>query len=1046
MIPLRVRVEGFLSYRDPAELNFAEAPLWMLTGPNGAGKSTVFDAITLALFDAYRGDKQHHQELVNQQCDSLKVEFEFQLGDDVYCARRIIPRKGTATQHIEHVSGPAPTRPTRKGLSIVDTTTTETGFNKWVADHIGLDVQAFTASMLLQQGHADALIEMKPKVLHETFAQLVDLRAYERLHERIEGRRKQHATKMEACQLSLQGIPVVTDADVQVLAERIQTLQGQADDAQALLTGLSDLKVKAAQWQLLSQQRDRLVAECERIDQLLNASDVIERDARRFDDLKDVFPHLESLHSDRVQMAKLQEDIRDCAGQLQSASAKLEETRAEAGRRTQEYEALKTEHGAQREALDAAKFRRQELEVDLQAIVELEKLRQELAAANRSLANFRPDLDEQVRSVEVEIERLSTLKASLPWLTQFVQAKQTCAKAEAQERNAEQRVANGQKKATELEAREVALRPQHEQALTHRDDCQSHVHHMQAQADELHKRFANLQAVEGKPNCPYCGQPLTPAHIEREQEALAESLDRAGQAVTTAKHDFKNAHEQCDQLQQKLKTLAGDLQTVQNERRDADKDLAQARKDKANSQQTVEQSFAHLSPELQARIQPNGLATVTELMTSTFPTQQALKNLQKEVEALDARARDLQTLREQLNRRERLRAQHDLLTRNFAENEPLYPPERIQQVRDEGTQLDQRIQQVSPALTRLEKDVKSAGAKDAHIKGQIKAAEERHQQLCNKESGLSAQRDMLEARTNQCLSGLPAAWQSIADALTAPVLVSHREELNRLRDAPVRLQELRSGRQSAPKIKHDLEQTEAGLAAIPVAAHVPAEALEQQERETQAHTKQLNQELSQARSNSHTLEDRRAQRQRLEQERTAFARRAYLCKELAQLLGRDGLQRHLLEQTYEAIVDNANCVLDRLSAGDLKLEFQVAAGTEAGKARHANLVAYHRPSGAKPIPLRCLSGGQRFRVAIALALGIGQYATREAQQVEAVIIDEGFGSLDETGRQEMIDAMHALKTELKRIIIVSHQLEFAKAFPNRYEIEFRDGTSHVRLA
>jgi exonuclease SbcC len=93
-----------------------------------------------------------------------------------------------------------------------------------------------------------------------------------------------------------------------------------------------------------------------------------------------------------------------------------------------------------------------------------------------------------------------------------------------------------------------------------------------------------------------------------------------------------------------------------------------------------------------------------------------------------------------------------------------------------------------------------------------------------------------------------------------------------------------------------------------------------------------------------------------------------------------------------------------------------------------------------------LSGSQRFRVAVSLALAVGQYAGRGGQRIESVIVDEGFGSLDRDGRREMIDELQALKTTLERIVLVSHQEEFSDAFPNKYTVELVVGTSRIRLA
>ena len=55
MIPQRVKLSGFLSYKDEQEIRFDESPLWMLSGTNGSGKSSIFDAVTFALFGHHRG-------------------------------------------------------------------------------------------------------------------------------------------------------------------------------------------------------------------------------------------------------------------------------------------------------------------------------------------------------------------------------------------------------------------------------------------------------------------------------------------------------------------------------------------------------------------------------------------------------------------------------------------------------------------------------------------------------------------------------------------------------------------------------------------------------------------------------------------------------------------------------------------------------------------------------------------------------------------------------------------------------------------------------
>ncbi|MFD0660459.1 AAA family ATPase [Thermocatellispora tengchongensis] len=50
MRPLRLHIEGFGSFREPAEIDFTDTDYFALVGPTGAGKSTVIDAICFALY------------------------------------------------------------------------------------------------------------------------------------------------------------------------------------------------------------------------------------------------------------------------------------------------------------------------------------------------------------------------------------------------------------------------------------------------------------------------------------------------------------------------------------------------------------------------------------------------------------------------------------------------------------------------------------------------------------------------------------------------------------------------------------------------------------------------------------------------------------------------------------------------------------------------------------------------------------------------------------------------------------------------------------
>ncbi len=58
-----------------------------------------------------------------------------------------------------------------------------------------------------------------------------------------------------------------------------------------------------------------------------------------------------------------------------------------------------------------------------------------------------------------------------------------------------------------------------------------------------------------------------------------------------------------------------------------------------------------------------------------------------------------------------------------------------------------------------------------------------------------------------------------------------------------------------------------------------------------------------------------------------------------------------------------------------------------------------RGVGGEPIGVAFLSGSERFRVAVSIAPAVGRFASGRARPLEAVTIDEGFGSPDPQGLQ-----------------------------------------------
>jgi exonuclease SbcC len=75
MIPIKLTITGFLSYRDTVELDFTSFDLACISGQNGAGKSSLLDAFTWALFGQAR---KHDDSVINLQSSLAEVALVFE--------------------------------------------------------------------------------------------------------------------------------------------------------------------------------------------------------------------------------------------------------------------------------------------------------------------------------------------------------------------------------------------------------------------------------------------------------------------------------------------------------------------------------------------------------------------------------------------------------------------------------------------------------------------------------------------------------------------------------------------------------------------------------------------------------------------------------------------------------------------------------------------------------------------------------------------------------------------------------------------------------
>ena len=91
-----------------------------------------------------------------------------------------------------------------------------------------------------------------------------------------------------------------------------------------------------------------------------------------------------------------------------------------------------------------------------------------------------------------------------------------------------------------------------------------------------------------------------------------------------------------------------------------------------------------------------------------------------------------------------------------------------------------------------------------------------------------------------------------------------------------------------------------------------------------------------------------------------------------------------------------------------------------------------------------LSGGETFLASLALALGLADVVQAEAggTSIDALFVDEGFGTLDEDTLDEVMDVLDGLREGGRVVGLVSHVAELRARIPAQVRVhKSRTGSS-----
>jgi exonuclease SbcC len=185
MIPLHLKLSGFLSYNDPVELDFTGFELACISGENGAGKSSLLDAITWVLFGQAR---KRDEAIINSASTAAEVVLTFTYEGATYRIQRTLPRGKSTLLEFQILDEGDKSGNTNQWRPLTDRTMRDTQAR--IEQTLHLDFDTFVNASFFLQGKADQFTQQKASDRKRILASILGLDAWEEYKNRTGERRK----------------------------------------------------------------------------------------------------------------------------------------------------------------------------------------------------------------------------------------------------------------------------------------------------------------------------------------------------------------------------------------------------------------------------------------------------------------------------------------------------------------------------------------------------------------------------------------------------------------------------------------------------------------------------------------------------------------------------------------------------------------------------------------------------------------------------------------------------------------------------------------
>jgi len=1019
MLLQRIEVKNFLGHGNldgkATEVDFRSSGLWLVHGPNGGGKSSLFDAISFALFKAHRGGKENFDCLIHTGSPQAEVSLEIALDGESYLIQRTITKKKTGV----HVWGNV------RRWDGNDWQSESKDIKAWVEKNIRMSFETFASSVLLRQNEVDAFLKAKPAQRKDRLMELLDLEFYKKLSKAAKRHRDKWKADYEHEQKKLAALPQVLDGEIEAQRELIKA----AEDALVIIRQQQKDKEKE-----LSQCREaiKLVADIEGKElqlkndkELLRRSDEIREKAKYSRELKGVLPLLEQLWEYRKQRIRDEEAIKRFEVEIAQANEQLSELSNQLGVAEGDRNAAITVLAEAEEALKEAQLKHAKISKRLSELEGIEGLERKIAETEARLQPFVKTLSEATE-IESNYKRYEELKQAVTNLKELSRAKQIYDETIDNLRATEAQLVEYLQTSIQLEAAIKKCKVASAEAEEECNQLATDIRRYEHQIEFLHERIKTRQDIASRDECHVCGSPLDDnetrdriageigdwqqelkqcqTELESVRNNLALGIQRKAVALAQVR-EVENAITENERLvvemQSAIKSFSGAAKREQREvvRRE---------------QEAGEVWAKEIDRLISLEAETNALAKSPERWRTLMEARQAESKVQSQVEAFQTQINEL----------------------------PFYSDEERQGVRTEFSRFVTLVHELQQQTTKARDAKEQATFFYNKLEKEQRTLESStrllNQRLSDKEEG----KRQVEKSVARCTRSVPEIWATHSALNREESFVELKTQSELLADAENNEQSLNAAQSRSDQLEGAIGVLNLQLSELPPSCRREERVIEAEVVKLRSQTTAHQVGLEESRSLLTSLEANiRNYDEQIKALETVGKEHSYY-ERLDIAFGRQGLIATVIQTAQEALRIHANTTLGKLSQGNL----QIALEEDDKKQELQILVRDLSQAGAPLRSFEYFSGGERIRIAISLAIAIGQCISG-GRAVDTLIIDEGFAQLDGDNRSLLVGELRRLSDDVWRgglIVVVSHQEDVCEEFGDRYRV-FKDEYGCVQV-